>query len=190
MPLDMMFGHPDSSPEGASDSEYAVQLRDRLQRAYLVVRTNFQRAFGRQKIHYDQKVHGKPLAVGDLVWLHSPVVPAGWSKKLHRPWTGPFKILKKLSEQVYRIQSTVGTKRRLVVHFDRLKPYQVNLPEQSGDLPPSDSPSSVPPSNQSRSFGEQLQVVEDSSPAVALPTPSANTQRYPRRECRPPGPVQ
>ena len=186
MPLDMMFGHPDSSPEGASDSEYAVQLRDRLQRAYLVVRTNFQRAFGRQKIHYDQKVHGKPLAVGDLVWLHSPVVPAGRSKKLHRPWTGPFKILKKLSEQVYRIQSTVGTKRRLVVHFDRLKPYQVNLPEQSGDLPPSDSPSSVPPSNQSRSFGEQLQVVEDSSPAVALPTPSANTQRYPRRERRPP----
>ena len=42
MPLDMMLGHPDPSPEGGSDSEYAVQLRDRLERAYLVVQTNFQ----------------------------------------------------------------------------------------------------------------------------------------------------
>ena len=96
--------------------------------------------------------------LGDLVWLHSPVVPAGRSKKLHRPWTGRLKILKKLSEQVYRIQSTVGTKRRLVVHFNRLKPNRVHLPEQSGDPTPGDSPSSVPPGHQPRSFGEQLQT--------------------------------
>ena len=109
MPLDIMFGSPqDSSPGVTSSSEYATQLRDRLQRAYLAVRGNFQRAFERQKIQYDKNVHGKPLAVGDLVWLHSPVVKAGRSKKLHQPWIGPFKVLKKLSEQVYRIQSTAG----------------------------------------------------------------------------------
>ena len=31
--------------------------------------------------------------MGDLVWLHSPVVPRGSSRKLHHPWTGPYKIV-------------------------------------------------------------------------------------------------
>lgn len=105
MPLGMMFGHPNSAPEEISGSEYATQLRDRLQMTYLVVRTNFQRAFWWQKIHYDKNIHGKPLVVGDLVWLYSPVVATGWSKKLNRPWAGLFKVLKRLSEQVYRIQA-------------------------------------------------------------------------------------
>ena len=78
-----------------------MQLHDRLQTAYLAVRGNFQRAFERLKIQYDKNVHGKPFADDDLVWLHSPVVKAGQSKKLHQPWTGPFKVLKKLSEQVH-----------------------------------------------------------------------------------------
>ena len=35
--------------------------------------------------------------------MHSPIVATGRSKKLNRPWTGLFKVLKRLSEQVYRI---------------------------------------------------------------------------------------
>ena len=58
-----------------------------------------------QKELYDQKKHGDPYNVGDLVWLHSPVVPHGSSHKLHHPWTGPYKIVKKLSDITYRIQS-------------------------------------------------------------------------------------
>ena len=54
-----------------------------LQRAYLVVRRKFQREFGQQKIQYDKNVCDKPLAVGDLVWLHF-VVTVGLSKNLHR----------------------------------------------------------------------------------------------------------
>jgi len=75
----------------------------------------------RQKELYDRKRHGKPFNVGDFVMLYTSVVPRGCCKKLHCPWSGPFKVLKKISEVTYRIQRCEGRKQRLVVHFNRLK---------------------------------------------------------------------
>ena len=50
-------------------------------------------------------------------------MPQGQAKKLYHPWTGPWRVLKALSEAVYRIQGPSGSKqRRVIVHFDRLKP--------------------------------------------------------------------
>ena len=73
------------------------------------------------------KVHGKAFEISDLVWLHNPVVGQGIAKKLHCPWSGPFKIIKKLSSVVYRIQDTRrARKNRKVVRFDRLKPCPEN----------------------------------------------------------------
>ena len=51
------------------------------------------RKLDREKELYDRKVHGKPLEIGDLVWLHCPAVPRGHSKKLHRPWSGPHRVV-------------------------------------------------------------------------------------------------
>ena len=76
-----------------------------------------------QKQLYDRKVHGKPYEIGDMVWLHSPVVPRGTSRKLFHPWSGPHKVVKRLSDITYRILNTRSKRQRLVVHFDRLKPY-------------------------------------------------------------------
>ena len=46
----------------------------------------------RQKDFYDEQVYGKPFEVGDMVWVHSPAVPRGRSKKLHHYWSGPFQV--------------------------------------------------------------------------------------------------
>ena len=52
MPLDILFVQPSGSPlEETSGPEYAVQLRDHLQRVYRIVHTNFRRTFTHQKIH-------------------------------------------------------------------------------------------------------------------------------------------
>ena len=59
--------------------------------------------------------------------LYSPVVPRGRSKKLHCPWSGLFKVLKKLSEVTYRICHCQGGRKRMVVHFNRLKLCPANL---------------------------------------------------------------
>ena len=67
---------------------------------------------------YDRKRHGKPFNVGDLVMLYRSVVPRGYCKKLHRPWSGPFKILKEIFDVTYRIKRCQGRRQRLVVHFN------------------------------------------------------------------------
>ena len=70
---------------------------------------------------------GEFYQAGDLVWLYSPVVHCGASQKLHRPWTGPYKIIKRLADVTYRIQNCTGCRRRLVVHFDCLKPCHQDM---------------------------------------------------------------
>ena len=46
------------------------------------------------------------------MYLHSNVVPCGQSKKLHNSWSGPWRVVKPLSEAVYRIQGPSGSKQR------------------------------------------------------------------------------
>ena len=58
---------------------------------------------GHQKETYDADVKGQPCCVNDLVFLHNPAVRKGFSDKLHRPWQGPFKVLKVLGPSIYRI---------------------------------------------------------------------------------------
>ena len=117
--------------------------------------------FQRQKQFYDQKVHGKPFTVGDLVWLYSPVVPTGQAKKLYHPWTGPYKVVK--SEATYRIVHTQSKRQRLVVHFDRLKlcPPGTRLPTppQLSSTPQVDSTESP-----LQPFGTNLQLVDNDDP--------------------------
>ena len=48
--------------------------------AYAIVRERLQVEHQRQKDFYGEKVYGKPLR---LVWVHSPAVPRGRSRKLH-----------------------------------------------------------------------------------------------------------
>ena len=88
----------------------------------------------RQAESYNKRVHGNPYDQGRLVWLYNPVVPKGRAKKFHKPWTGPYKVLNKLSDSTYRIKHTCRPFRTKVVHFDCLKPCHndVRLPQVLG----------------------------------------------------------
>ena len=131
LPMDVVYSSP--TPEPHSASQYAAQLKETLEQSYQTVREHFQSEAKRQKEIYSKKVHGNQFDQGDLVWLHSPVVPRGQSRKLHCPWTGPFKVVKRLSDAVYRIQDTRPKRKRsrIVVHFDRLKPCTSNPEPES-----------------------------------------------------------
>ena len=119
MPINVMYGTP--TPRACTPTEYAEKLHQSLESAYRQVRVQLGHKLCRQKDLYDRRVHGKPYECRDLVWLHSHAVSRGQSKKLRRPWTGPFRVVRKLSDAVYRIQNTQASRQRLVVHFDRLK---------------------------------------------------------------------
>ena len=160
IPADVMYGT--NSSEEVSPNEYAANLRSRLCAAYDHVRDHINTAQARQKEFYDQRVHGKPHSIGDQVWLHSPVVPRGGSKKFHHLWTGPFVVVKRLSDATYRIQSLQGRK-RLVVHFDRLKPCHpgTRLNINSHLTTPSNSSEQTRPMPVQPRIGTNLEIHND-----------------------------
>ena len=135
----------------------------------------------RQKEFYDRRVHGQPYVDGDLVWLHSPVVPRGKFKKFHHPWTGPYKVIKQLSDVNYRIQSVPG-RRRMVVHFDRLKPCHPATRLDNTDNEQSPGETRQPEVLTPPPIGTDLEVFDDDQKHPPLPTsPPAPPRRYPTR---------
>ena len=48
-------------------------------------------------------------------------MPRGKSAKLHSYWQGPYKVVKVFSNVLYLIQHRNSTRKKVVVHFDRLK---------------------------------------------------------------------
>ena len=104
-------------------AHHGIKLREKVQNCYEMVRKHMKLKQEWQKTLYDRLVRRTPLKIGDLVWLHSPAVPRGQSHKLHRPWQGPFTIVKVINDVTYRIQCKKNLRKRFVVHYDFLKPY-------------------------------------------------------------------
>ena len=102
------------------------------------------------------------------MWLHSPAIPRGRSRKLHCPWTGPYRVVRKLSNAVYRIQHARTRRKRLVVHFDRLKRC---APGTRLPVLPSDrvQESREPPIYGPTPVGTDLEMVEDDPGDILLP---------------------
>ena len=191
LPLDIMYG----PPEPVFDcNKYAAKMRTELQVAYDRVHKNMPEQLRREKELYDKKIHGKPFEEDDLVWLHSPVVKHGRSRKLHLPWSGPYRVVKKLSDAVYRIQELRNKRRRVVVHFDRLKPYLATSPETpAGWSPPNNFREEY---NQQPPVGHSLELLEEDDPPLpparvqppfgTVPLPASPQSCYPQRTRRPP----
>ena len=134
LPIDIMYGT--GQADNFSAHGFVNDVSVILENAYQHVHNTMGFKQDRQKELHDRKQHGEFYQTGDLVWLHSPVVPCGASRKLHQPWTGPYKIIKRLADVTYRIQNCNGRRhRRLVVHFDRLKPCRqdMRMEESSSD---------------------------------------------------------
>ncbi len=148
-PLDTIFGLPDDYLEGKPESsreEYMLALRKRIDGAQQYVRDNIASAVVRQRRAYHQ--NRKSFLPGARVWLWTPRVRTGISKKLTNFWTGPWVICADGPQGglVYRIApdpSWDGPDRKLqkagsiVVGIDRLKPYkdgEAIPPDEDSDL--------------------------------------------------------
>ena len=202
LPVDLIYGS--ASKEVPSTMEYVANLRTILELAYARARDHSATAHNRQRQHYNRRVHGAPYARGDLVWLHSPAVPAGVARKLHSPWKGPYLVLDRLLDCTYRIQDTAAGRAPRVVHFNRLKPYTapnhelgVRPPSPLRPTPPYGDNVELPTSTDDES-GPGTENVPD--PDGEPPTPSqephdvgggqeelpALARRYPQCTRRPP----
>ena len=109
LPIDLTYGSMPTKKQYVL--EYVKTLNSSLEEAYQNVKHNVTGIQDRQKEQYDKTVRGDAYQVGDLVWLHNPVVPRSQSKKFHRSWIGLYRIIECVSTTNYRIQSLLTRKK-------------------------------------------------------------------------------
>ena len=127
-PFFLMFGRKarlpilyDTPTDVSTLPVFVQNLQQALKDAFASARLNIGTHQERQQDSYNRRASGFPHQPGSLVWLFNPVVPKGRAKKFHKPWSGPFKVISRLSDNTYRIKNTRRPFKTKVVHFDRLK---------------------------------------------------------------------
>ncbi len=136
VPIDIILGQPPvQNQTDIRPTDYVTDLQERLDLVHKYARTNLNIASQKQKRYYDHRCDKRPLFQrGDPVWLHNPQRKKGICPKLSCQWEGPFLVIDKLCDVVFKIQRSVRTKPK-VVHANRLKKYLGDNPPVSWLVP-------------------------------------------------------
>ncbi len=121
LPMDLIYERPDGEVL-EHQSSFAENLQSRLEQVHHFVRGHI-KGKSDKMVYYDSQVEGEGLEVGDAVWLYSPQRKKGISPKLTRPWQGPYVVITRLNDLVYRIRLGPRSKAK-VVHRNRLWKYR------------------------------------------------------------------
>lgn len=147
-PVDLVFGAP-PEPELPSKPgmDYFFCLRERLRSAHELTRDMLAKAGLKQHRAYDVHARGRDFEVGERVWVYCLTRKRGLSSKLMLHWVGSSTVLAQLSDVVYWVQ-LVERLQVVVLHCDRLTPYQPQTQSQWGSWelskpPPPSLPASV-----------------------------------------------
>jgi hypothetical protein len=110
--------------------EFFAEIRDRLEQAQQ-----------HYKMFYDHRYRELSFEEGQWVWLrllHRPITSLEVKNtgKLGPKFYGPFWIIEKVGEVVYRLQLPQGAKIHDVFHVGLLKPFYGELPTAPSALPP------------------------------------------------------
>ena len=185
LPEDVMYSTPPST--STTPEQYASILKERLSDAYERVSRHVKHQQSHQKEYYDRGLRGDPYIVGDIVMLHEPAVKRGNSRKFHRPWKGPFKVVKVISSTVYRIQHCEHSRRRKVVHFNRLKPANnLSMPHKQDQAQTQVTNADSPISN----WQHQEELMQDEYELFTLPHEETSSEPQLRRSTRTSRPPQ
>ncbi|KAJ8914274.1 hypothetical protein NQ315_011007 [Exocentrus adspersus] len=130
LPIDLISDRP-KKEEGVNN--YISHLQDRLKLTHAEVRQKMRIESDRMKTRYDLRANTGGFQVGEKVWLYNPKRTKGKSPKLQKSWEGPYIVVTRLNDVVYRIQKNPQAKMK-IVHIDRLTPYQEPHPNEGNSL--------------------------------------------------------
>ncbi|KAJ8943690.1 hypothetical protein NQ318_015179 [Aromia moschata] len=122
-----MLGRPLEETEERSLPEFVEDLRKRMDRIHRFAREKLKIHSDKMKQHLDTTSTETAFKPGDAVWLYAPKRTKGKSPKLQSNWEGPYTIIKKINDLVYRIQLSPRSKPK-VVHLERLAKYTGHNP--------------------------------------------------------------
>ncbi|KAK3099399.1 hypothetical protein FSP39_003829 [Pinctada imbricata] len=121
-PLDLMVGLPPEIDNFniSCHVEYYEWLKESMNKAFDRVHENLKQAAVKQKKYYDIGLKVRQYEVGEFIWRWYPPLA---NIKLGLGWTGPFKVIEKLTDYTYKVQK--GPNDRLIImHVDHMKPYE------------------------------------------------------------------
>ena len=121
LPIDL------ASPTGNTDrgsyknvSEYIQKLKTKLKQAHDLARDQNQKASIRQEKNYNNWLEETPYKVGSLVYYYNTVKGNSGKERFYK-WRGPFVVVTKISERIYRLQENINS-HPFITNHDRLKP--------------------------------------------------------------------
>ncbi|GBL98740.1 hypothetical protein AVEN_202186-1 [Araneus ventricosus] len=117
----ILFGRPGDTP--SSPNEDLNKLGARSESVQTSDRERVKLSRVRKKTHYDSGATEHHFKKGDVVWMYNPKRRRGLSPKLQQNWEGPYTIVKKLNDVIYRVQRSPNAKPK-VIHINRLTPYR------------------------------------------------------------------
>ena len=135
-PFELVFGHAvrgpllllkekwlDEDPEKISVLKYVATFKDRLFRAGQIAKRNLQESQSKMKVWYDRKAKSRCFEPGDRVLVLFPVV----GNPLQAKYSGPYKVVKKISDTKYLVKTPGRRKETQVCHINMLKAYHEKL---------------------------------------------------------------
>jgi hypothetical protein len=104
--------------------KYAENVRNSLETAFRLVKTNIDTKVLKNKIIYDRRARAAKYKVGDNVMLLEEAVKKGTSNKLRKKWKGPYKVIEiDNSGHTVKIKPISKNGRSLRVNNSKLKTY-------------------------------------------------------------------
>jgi len=91
--------------ESTSLDRCIENLKSSLRMAYKEVAKANRRAHQRNKRFYDREANARYFEENDLVYLYTPAMKAGLTRKFKKFWSGPYHVIRKISELNYGIVS-------------------------------------------------------------------------------------
>ena len=179
--LDLMYG-TFNSEKFKSQQEYAYNLYKTLKDTHSFVEDKLQTNRDSMKVQYDKRANAQMYNEGEYVYLWRPKKP-GRKHKLTTNFIGPFRIIKRISDYTYKIDT--GNSRihnivphdllRLAVNYDPESQGRIDY-DELGELEWDHDLDFTPMENL---VEEELQIQE--RPVITLSEPNNNPEPQPRQ---------
>lgn len=164
-PFFLMHGHnmrlgidltlPSPDEEAVTPDEHALNIAKRLSEVHQEAKDRTRLMQDYNKLVYDRNVSDFDFQPGQRVWLLTPQVKKGLSKKLSLRYSGPYYIASRVAKNTYLLRSNRTNRllnhpinsERLKLYIDRhdfMSPTDDNIPSTSSDPAPNDSSVEMP----------------------------------------------
>ena len=119
--LPTMLNEPRAVPEQHTSEGYMAEIEQRMRAAWDDAQKAVQKAQQHQKIQHDKRATAVPFKEGDRVYVFMPRKLTGKTRKLERPFEGPYRVVKDHSTHA-EVQREGARGRRMRVAWNRLRP--------------------------------------------------------------------